>query len=155
MATKAEAKDKKAEIIKKRQELEAKLRELNEREVDNQFDLINFKNLFVDLKPEQMVDDKKKQLGEWEFLLHIIKKTFNITDNLAILKTIGKKMGIKSFDVVAVKKAEPAPRKTYDDAFKAKALKMVKDGKTKAEVCKELDITPSSLANWIKAAAKK
>lgn len=100
----------------------------------------------ANLRLEDLVKKIKEKLGK------------GLTD-VVLLDAIGKAAGLKGFSVEkkkteSGKKGAGAPRKTYDDAFKAKAVKMVKDGKSKTDVCKELDITQSSLANWVKAANK-
>ena len=44
-------------------------------------------------------------------------------------------------------------KRTFDDAFKAAAVKQVAvPGKSPAQVARELDLVPSVLASWLKAA---
>ena len=44
-------------------------------------------------------------------------------------------------------------RRKFDDEFKAGAVRLVLDeGKTVAEVARDLDLTPSALAGWVKQA---
>jgi transposase len=47
----------------------------------------------------------------------------------------------------------PRARRVYTDEFKAGAVRLVLDeGKTIAQVARDLDLTPSSLAGWVKHA---
>lgn len=44
-------------------------------------------------------------------------------------------------------------RRTFTDEFKAGAVRLVvKEGKTVAEVSRDLDLVPSALAKWVKQA---
>ena len=43
------------------------------------------------------------------------------------------------------------PRRQFDDDFRAQAIRLVLDeGKTVGAVARELDLTPSALATWVK-----
>lgn len=46
----------------------------------------------------------------------------------------------------------PAPRRTYDAAFRAEALRRVQDGQPAASVARALRLAPSVLARWLAAA---
>jgi transposase len=47
----------------------------------------------------------------------------------------------------------PRARRTFTDEFKAGAVRLVLEGgKQLAEVARDLDLTPSSLGNWVKQA---
>jgi transposase len=48
---------------------------------------------------------------------------------------------------------EKRHRRKFTDEFKAKAVQLVQSSnKTVAEVARDLDLTPSSLGNWVKQA---
>lgn len=129
----AEKRAKKLDQIKK---LQAELEKVESEELGEKLENFRIRDLFAKIK--QDVDAGLK--------------------DAAILTAIGKAAGMKNFKVVLeeAKKKEggAATRKKYDQVFKNKAVEMVNSGKAKSVVCKELDITPSSLNNWIKAATK-
>jgi transposase len=48
---------------------------------------------------------------------------------------------------------EPRARRQFTDEFKAGAVRLVLDeGKTVADVARDLDLTPSALSGWVKRA---
>lgn len=141
MATKTKktltAAEQRANILDKKKKLEAELLKVDSAEVSEKLVALRLPDLIAKIKEE----------------------TKTKISDAALLDAIGKAAGLKQFEVTAKEKdggskKSGAPRKSYNDAFKEKAVKMVKDGKKKADVCKELDITPSSLTNWIKATEK-
>ena len=42
------------------------------------------------------------------------------------------------------------PRRDFTDAFKAQMVQLYLNGKTKADIIREYELTPSSLNRWIK-----
>ena len=48
---------------------------------------------------------------------------------------------------------EPAPRRRFDDDFKAQAVRLVLDeGKSVGAVARDLDLTETALREWVKRA---
>ncbi len=95
-------------------------------------------------------------------LFSALTMEFPDVKDTVLLSIVGKAAGIKSFTVTKTTTTSKSStggakgtRKTYTDEFKEKAVKMVKDGKKKADVAKELDVAIGSLDKWIKLAEGK
>ena len=55
--------------------------------------------------------------------------------------------------MAAKERREKRERRQFTDEFRAGAVRLVLDeGKSLAQVAKELDLTPSALSNWVKQA---
>ncbi len=94
-------------------------------------------------------------------LFSALRLEFPDVKDTVLLSIVGKAAEIKSFTVTKTTTSKSSTggakgtRKTYTDDFKAKAVKMVKGGKKKADVAKELDVAIGSLDKWIKLAEGK
>ncbi len=94
-------------------------------------------------------------------LFSALRLEFPDVKDIVLLSIVGKAAEIKNFTVTkttttkSAKGGAKGTRKSYTDDFKAKAVKMVKDGNKQSDVAKELEVAVGSLAKWVKLAEGK